>query len=538
MHVKNVIACVVFILGLGVGSGEAQIDCSNVAPSAGQVPQELVDHCWVGPGPSNAPDFPSDLAFGPETQSAMLVNHALNAPEVLNAIAAFDVASFPGACEFAGPFFDILHCGNSANEFFYVDTATGVRTDIGLFIPPPPGAETISGLAWDNTTNRMFMVTTDVVTSSLLEVFSDGSTTYIGAIAGSGGMIALAADPSGSLFGYDLVTDDLWSIDKNTGAGTSIGPIGFDANFGQGMDFDDSDGTCYLFAFNGVTFLPELRTCDTSTGATTLVGVLGATTPGALAQIPGAGIAAAAFSPSMFAIDEGTDEFFGIDLATGQTNLIGPVGFNMSLSGIAWDSWGKKMYVSDLQSTSGEIGLGTIDLSTGAATYIGWHVNSSNIQGLAFDSINNVLYGADVECPGLATVDRNTGESTCIGPWVANSGIQGMAYDNNSDTLYGIDSTYVFTLNRATGEATILGPHGISILFPIGLSYAADYAVLLAGGGGDPTLYVIDPGTGAGSPAFPHGLASLGGLASTAAPGEPCGIFCDGFESGDTLAWN
>ncbi len=67
MHLKNVIACVVFILGLGVGSGEAQIDCSNVAPSAGQVPQELVDHCWVGPGPSNAPDFPSDLAFGPET---------------------------------------------------------------------------------------------------------------------------------------------------------------------------------------------------------------------------------------------------------------------------------------------------------------------------------------------------------------------------------------------------------------------------------------------------------------------------------------
>lgn len=89
------------------------------------------------------------------------------------------------------------------------------------------------------------------------------------------------------LMGGYLVSDNLLLIDKATGAGTVVGPLGFDANFGQGMDCDERTGTCFLFAFNGGTFQPELRICDTNTGATTLVGRIGGPD---LRQIGGAGI--------------------------------------------------------------------------------------------------------------------------------------------------------------------------------------------------------------------------------------------------------
>jgi hypothetical protein len=83
----------------------------------------------------------------------------------------------------------------------------------------------------------------------------------------------------------------LLSINKHTGAGTVVGSIGCNSNFAQGMDFNEVDNTCYMFAFNNDTFRGELRTCNTNDGSTILIGPLGSTTPGGLVQISGAGIA-------------------------------------------------------------------------------------------------------------------------------------------------------------------------------------------------------------------------------------------------------
>ena len=540
MSARVVVVLFAMVSLIGTGPVAAQIDCSKIAPSIGAVPTELVDACWQGSDASDGGRAPTDIAIGPEMQSAMLIDVTLNAPEVLNPIAPFDTTDFTGACEFAGSDFSTLYCGDVANMFFAIDTTTGARTNIGTFNPLPPNGETISGLAWDEGSTRMFMVTTNVSTSSLMTVNISGATFFVGDIAGSGAMIAAAIDLAGDLWGYDILTDDLWSIDKATGAGTSIGPLGYDANFGQGMDFDDSDGTCYIFGFNNGLFQPELRTCDTSTGATTLVGVLGSTTPGALAQIPGAGIIATSFSPTMFAIDEVTDSLYGINPANGQTILIGPAGEDFSLSGLAWDSWSKTMYVSDVTLPGTAWGLGRINIYTGHVTIIGSHVTSMNIHGLAFDSNNNVLYGADHQNNCLTTINRDTGESSaCIGLWIATNEIRGLGYNNHTDTLFGVDSTNLFTLDRATGEATLVGPHGINITsFPLGLEYDSATGVLYAAGMGDPLLYALNSATGAGSPVGAHGLGALGGLASFTAPGEPCGIFCDGFETGDTSAWD
>ncbi len=91
------------------------------------------------------------------------------------------------------------------------------------------------------------------------------------------------------MYGFDLVNDSLMSIDKATGAGTIIGSLGFDANFGQGMDWDSATGQLYLAAFNNGTGQAELRIADTTTGNTALVGALG--TPG-ISQLGWVAIAA------------------------------------------------------------------------------------------------------------------------------------------------------------------------------------------------------------------------------------------------------
>jgi hypothetical protein len=97
-----------------------------------------------------------------------------------------------------------------------------------------------------------------------------GAATLVGTITNAPCAMALAIDPAGQwLYAVDIVNDNLVKIDPATGAGTIVGPVGIDANFAQGMDFDDFTGTLYWAAFSS---FGELRILDTTTGASTLVG--------------------------------------------------------------------------------------------------------------------------------------------------------------------------------------------------------------------------------------------------------------------------
>jgi hypothetical protein len=155
----------------------------------------------------------------------------------------------------------------------------------------PPGGETYSGMAVDPTDGTVYAASTSVVGSTLLTIdLTTGAATVVGAITNAPGMIGIAVDGNGDLWGYDIVADVLLSIDKSTGAGTIVGAIGFDANFGQGMGWDPATDTVLMAAFNNATFQAELRAVDTATGNTTLLGVLGATTPGGLNQLSYLGI--------------------------------------------------------------------------------------------------------------------------------------------------------------------------------------------------------------------------------------------------------
>ncbi len=314
---KRIVVCVVVLLVVGVFavSTRAQLppECQNLPTSAGPLPHPCADALLLqtlkatGLETNTAP-LVTDIAFGPEFTTGNLVSLVLNGPQVLNAIGPTvgpdgqDI----GACDFdnTGTFTELFALERlTAATLFTLDTATGAVTPIGPTVAF--GEERFLGLATDPISGMLYASSSDIVASSSLYTVNPatGAATRIGPITRSPGTIAIAFDPTGRLFGYDVVNDSLIVINTATGAGTIIGPLGFDANFAQGMDFDETEGTCYLFAFNAETHESELRTCDTTTGATTRVGLLGATMPGGLVNLGCAGIAtAAAHFPETFSV--------------------------------------------------------------------------------------------------------------------------------------------------------------------------------------------------------------------------------------------
>jgi hypothetical protein len=70
------------------------------------------------------------------------------------------------------------------------------------------------------------------------------------------------------MYGHDISTDSIYGIDVVTGAATLVGPTGYAANYAQGMDFDNEDGTLYIFLYQG-SGANVFGTVDLATGAVT-----------------------------------------------------------------------------------------------------------------------------------------------------------------------------------------------------------------------------------------------------------------------------
>ena len=112
------------------------------------------------------------------------------------------------------------------------------------------------GTAWRGTqsTHTMFAVTFGRPHAGI-DAGQDRSptpptTTLIGPITGVGDPTPAPRSstsrsmPNGLMYGVDIVTDTLVAIDKTTGEASTIGSIGFDANFAEGLDFDDTTTRC------------------------------------------------------------------------------------------------------------------------------------------------------------------------------------------------------------------------------------------------------------------------------------------------------
>ncbi|HHN93250.1 MAG TPA: hypothetical protein ENK17_00625, partial [Anaerolineae bacterium] len=176
-----------------------------------------------------------------------------------------------------GDFSQMYALDYDTNNFVIVDTATGAVTIVGQALPA--AGQSWTGMAGDPTNGVLYASSTDCSTSILYSIDpATGTPTQIGTITNASCIIGIAVNSAGQMYGLDIASDSLLFIDKDTGAGTVIGPVGFNANYAQGMDFDESTDTLYLAAYNLDSGAAELRIADTTTGNSTLVGAFPAGT--------------------------------------------------------------------------------------------------------------------------------------------------------------------------------------------------------------------------------------------------------------------
>lgn len=156
----------------------------------------------------------------------------------------------------------------STTTLYSIDITTGEQTMIAPVSGITPG-QSITGMACDKTTGIMYVSTTDITNSDLYTLdLATGVLTLIGT-TGIPGVIEIAIDGTGTLYAWDILLDEAFTVDKNTATSTLLGPLGFDLNYAQGGNWDPESDIIYLAAY---TFAGQLMTMDKTTGALTLIG--------------------------------------------------------------------------------------------------------------------------------------------------------------------------------------------------------------------------------------------------------------------------
>ncbi len=164
------------------------------------------------------------------------------------------------------------------STLFTIDTENAAATRVAALSGLAAG-DSASGLAIDPRSGMAYFSAAggSPISSRLYTIdLSTGELTLIGPLSGPTDptgtiFIDIAINCQGDLYGHNISDDALYSINPDTGVATLIGTHGLPANFAQGMDFDNSDGTLYAFIYTGGG-TNRFGTFDLATGAfTTLV---------------------------------------------------------------------------------------------------------------------------------------------------------------------------------------------------------------------------------------------------------------------------
>jgi hypothetical protein len=142
--------------------------------------------------------------------------------------------------------------------------------------------------------------------------------------------------------------------------------------------------------------------------------------------------------------------------------------------------------------------LERIDTSTLVRTVVGsTGVASGDFGGLAYDAVGDTLYWA----PGrgnanLYTINRSTGAASLVGAHGVND-LFGLEFDASTGSLYGTQfsgGSNLYRLNAGTGASTLVGNMGLGIG---GLAYDSKRNRLVGVMDGSGSLYTVDRSTAA-----------------------------------------
>ncbi len=271
-------------------------ECRNVAPTPGPMPAWYAERCMKAQESVTVSSLAPNAFRGP----ILLQEVSTNTVDTSSVAGIATLTSFGALVPLSSTDFpaDFVRLPTDPQRVYQITSAGAVSryttAGVNTVLTPIPATtgSTWSDTATDPTSGIVYgaAIVGSCVSSTLSRLdLVAGTKVAIGPITNGGCIISLAADNAGNLWGVDIVADTLISINKVTGAGTVVGPIGFDANYGQAMDCDPVSGTCYMFTINvtaGGT--ADLRSVNTTTGLTTAAGIIGSTAPGAATQVGGA----------------------------------------------------------------------------------------------------------------------------------------------------------------------------------------------------------------------------------------------------------
>ncbi|MCA0387812.1 MAG: T9SS type A sorting domain-containing protein [Bacteroidetes bacterium] len=157
------------------------------------------------------------------------------------------------------------------NSLITVNYLTGAETVVGVITGVTAGL-TVTSISWNPADSKMYLSASNLTTSFLYTInLTTAAATLVGEITNAPCIIAIGINCTGEIYGVDIVTDSLVSINPGTGAGTVLGALNFDANYAQDVDFDFATNTLYLAAYNNTAMSGELRTANLTNGSTALV---------------------------------------------------------------------------------------------------------------------------------------------------------------------------------------------------------------------------------------------------------------------------
>lgn len=161
------------------------------------------------------------------------------------------------------------------NELVLFDTvAHNVNFITQLNIPT---FQTVSGMAWDNSTSSMFVATYSVnATPKVARLYTidleTGDSKFIGEI-GNYAVTDIAVSKEGILYGVEHTFNNLLKIDKRTGIGSVIGFLGSKTSLPVGLQFNKVTGELYLITYqnSGTFYGAEIKIVNVKTGLATLI---------------------------------------------------------------------------------------------------------------------------------------------------------------------------------------------------------------------------------------------------------------------------
>lgn len=246
---------------------DGSVNCAAYENYAGAEPQEVAGAC----GPARATASPQV----PVVALPAGIGYAQDIGYISDNFVSFPLDNFPGQTVIGtnvnamyGMDFDptgttLYALNDTTDQLGTIDLATGAFT--ALVACPHPSANW-TGLTIDPATGTFYA--SDATTLYTIDPTIDPCiATAIGPF-GTSVMIDIAMNTLGEMYGHDIGTDAIYRINPATGAATLIGLTGYTANYAQGMDFDNADGTLYIFLYQG-SGANVYGTVNLTTGAVT-----------------------------------------------------------------------------------------------------------------------------------------------------------------------------------------------------------------------------------------------------------------------------